>query len=1251
MQAPAPMMTLKSHMKIKASSKISRIFATIILLLVFVFSFNFDIQPVKAASTGNSVNPPPPLNLNNVAWGDTNVSGWAQTANLSSVSINSSSICFNYDKANSWSVAFPLGGSDPASNGLIGNPWIFVYRSGQWRASTFDWFRLSQTCKNDFGNIAGRSVGGALNGSGVSDFLPVAGETYGFMVSTIARSGAAAFNGQERSNVVMKTWTGPAINPGGGGSSSSSGSFVGYGFPDVWVNIESAGKGSQFLDELKNAGGNFTLVLGLTNQNLSGQMAPWAKSGSRFDLNSPSNSFYSMLSSFMSKASQRNISTFLVQHNVWNHQDPQGWQAFPFNPANNINPETAGLTSGNFIVELSSAVNGDTSTSRKAFLRKVWQDFTQRLSTSSPTGTLFLPISEDFKEVGRFNKSGFYSQVSTWWGKGNIVDNVSNVNSGMVSAATWKDVHDNSQNVSLLKPGVIANTDVQCNPPGFSIMVNMIRQAITVGGNYIVYDCASQGASWSSSVISAIKTATNGIQPMRPTGGSGGTSGGRFISTVTPIVGIPGTVINLFGTNLSTTVQFFDSAGARTSTVGSVDPYNSQVTVAVPQLANGNYTIKVGPNLTDVSNAVAFRVGSGAGTTPTGRTISSVTPNYGLPGTNITIQGINLSTTVQFFDAQNSRTTVVGSIDPSKTTVQVQVPQLNLGLHTLRVGPSLTDASNIIQFNVGTTPPAGAGSGSGGYSWPVGLVCNPLPINDPVALADCNFWLNYLGNSTPAPVPGQNPSTPAQYGLQGSLDVSAVYNSKEDSILLLANQTFSNGFRGVGGEVIDGKTLQSIKPVFRIDNSPTFAGAPRGAYDSDLNQFLVVFEDERNGTNTRSNYGRILEGDGDPLNKDFFINSPNSLITDLDYDQVNKRYFMIREYGSGNSNGCEMVVLDSAGAVTNRINLKNSNVYEGQCKAVYNFRTNQYIYSYVYASGVKPNEDIRIYYHAVDAATLQKVTSAPVQLSVTRVGGGFGASDVAFDHQSGNTVVGWTENRGNNIGVYGRVIYPSGNIGSEFTIIDPVVEPSASGYGFAEGPVMTYSPYSNMIVAAVADSEGGIWAVEIDPATGLVINRNQALTPPNTPPTGAYGNFNHTVVPTKNGVFIPASQNRSKVIGVTYYIPPAVNIISCGNTCPTYTLTPVNTSSVASTISQIYVWALGVAGILALAMMIFGGYIIMTAGGNGSQVSKGKEYITSAIIGLVILLTSFILLNTINPDLTNFTQAGSTIPPASQPIP
>ena len=78
------------------------------------------------------------------------------------------------------------------------------------------------------------------------------------------------------------------------------------------------------------------------------------------------------------------------------------------------------------------------------------------------------------------------------------------------------------------------------------------------------------------------------------------------------------------------------------------------------------------------------------------------------------------------------------------------------------------------------------------------------------------------------------------------------------------------------------------------------------------------------------------------------------------------------------------------------------------------------------------------------------------------------------------------------------------------------------------------------------------------------------------------------------------------------------------------------TAALPRCINQIYVWSLGISVLLAMLMIVIGGYYLMTSGGNAEQATKGKEYITSALIGVVILFCAYLLLNEINPDLVNF---------------
>lgn len=51
--------------------------------------------------------------------------------------------------------------------------------------------------------------------------------------------------------------------------------------------------------------------------------------------------------------------------------------------------------------------------------------------------------------------------------------------------------------------------------------------------------------------------------------------------------------------------------------------------------------------------------------------------------------------------------------------------------------------------------------------------------------------------------------------------------------------------------------------------------------------------------------------------------------------------------------------------------------------------------------------------------------------------------------------------------------------------------------------------------------------------------------------------------------------------------------------------------------------ALTLVGIIFLILMVYGGYLWMTARGNSEQVDKAKEIILGALIGLVVIMSAY----------------------------
>ena len=56
---------------------------------------------------------------------------------------------------------------------------------------------------------------------------------------------------------------------------------------------------------------------------------------------------------------------------------------------------------------------------------------------------------------------------------------------------------------------------------------------------------------------------------------------------------------------------------------------------------------------------------------------------------------------------------------------------------------------------------------------------------------------------------------------------------------------------------------------------------------------------------------------------------------------------------------------------------------------------------------------------------------------------------------------------------------------------------------------------------------------------------------------------------------------------------------------------------------------LGFLGLVAVIMIIYGGVLYVTAAGNQENIDKGKKIIMYAVVGIVIILLAFALVNTL----------------------
>jgi|GEM_PF-671470 len=142
-----------------------------------------------------------PVELNQVTWLHTDVSGWPITSQLT-VRFEGGVICLEYDKANVWPpVEIPRNSGD-GTVAVVANPWVIMDYNGQWYAATWEWLAEGSTCKN-MTSVAGDHIKQYAHIP--ENWRPTSGQTLYFMVSSLARFTQIA-NVQERTDIVELVW-------------------------------------------------------------------------------------------------------------------------------------------------------------------------------------------------------------------------------------------------------------------------------------------------------------------------------------------------------------------------------------------------------------------------------------------------------------------------------------------------------------------------------------------------------------------------------------------------------------------------------------------------------------------------------------------------------------------------------------------------------------------------------------------------------------------------------------------------------------------------------------------------------------------------------------------------------------------------------------------------------------------------------------------------------------------------------------
>lgn len=111
-------------------------------------------------------------------------------------------------------------------------------------------------------------------------------------------------------------------------------------------------------------------------------------------------------------------------------------------------------------------------------------------------------------------------------------------------------------------------------------------------------------------------------------------------------------------------------------------------------------------------------------------------------------------------------------------------------------------------------------------------------------------------------------------------------------------------------------------------------------------------------------------------------------------------------------------------------------------------------------------------------------------------------------------------------------------------------------------------------------------------------------------------------------------QGQGKVCRVAGEIEPAPPGTGCED--PDEILTAIgciNVKSPEGFVGSVLKLAIGIGGGIAMLLIIFGGIQILTSGGNPDKIQAGKELITSAIAGLILIVFSVFILRIIGVEI------------------
>ena len=102
-----------------------------------------------------------------------------------------------------------------------------------------------------------------------------------------------------------------------------------------------------------------------------------------------------------------------------------------------------------------------------------------------------------------------------------------------------------------------------------------------------------------------------------------------------------------------------------------------------------------------------------------------------------------------------------------------------------------------------------------------------------------------------------------------------------------------------------------------------------------------------------------------------------------------------------------------------------------------------------------------------------------------------------------------------------------------------------------------------------------------------------------------------------------SKKNILSLAGLTLWVLPAVASAQASLGIEVGGSTGLGSRDLKETITQVLNVLLGFLGIIAVIVILLGGFKWMTAGGNEDKVAEAKKLIGAGIVGLVIILAAY----------------------------